>query len=265
MISERNISLGLLSFAGIAILLSYVAGASLGIIATVLLFLALLAAPLSFIIFKYGYWLIPYFTKGQRTITTQEAVVEIPPTDDVVIKKEAGSFYATVYMGVKIYKTTTSMSDDEKFGFQDLWERAVSGIKSVAKYSVLVYIKDLSKYKESIEARKAKAQMELASEREKPDPNASAIDKIEREISMWDGILSRLELGEKPTAISTFVQITAKGATKDSAIASVRTLANAVRSTMGTALNVEVVPLSGEDMRRCFDWQYAIPPTVKEI
>ena len=39
---------------------------------------------------------------------------------------------------------------------------------------------------------------------------------------------------------------------------------NEIRGTVGTALNAEVVPLTGEDMKRCFDWEYTVQSIGKE-
>lgn len=209
--------------------------------------------------------MIPYFTKGLRVIRTQDAFTEVPPSEDVIVRHDGGTYTATIFLNVKLFKSTTAMSEDEKMGFMNLWERSVSGIKSVVKFGSLIYIKDLGKYRDSIESRKAKAQMLLGQERDKPDPNQATIDKTEREIAMWDNMMQKVGSGEKPTAITTFIQTSATGATKDGAIAAARQRATEIRSTVGTALNVEVVPLSGEDMRRCFDWAYTVPSGTKEF
>jgi len=265
MAGDNTLVIGLLAASGILSLFIFVTGGTLGVLGAIPMLIAVLAAPASFVIYKWGYWLIPYFTQGQRTIQSDDAVVEIPHSEDVVVKKEGDWYYATAYAVVKIFKSVTNMSDEEKFGFMELWERAVSGLKPVTKYAVLVYMKDLSKYKESIEMRKAKVQMEIAKENEKPNPDKRRLELLTREIAMWDGILSRLDVGDKPTAILTYIQTTAKGATKDAAMAAVRQRLNEIRSAVGTALNVEIAPLSGEDMKRCFDSEYMVPHGLKEL
>ncbi len=262
---EKTTALAMLGAALVLMLLAFVTGGTLGPLTAIILLAALILCPASIVTYKYGYWMIPYFTRGLRVIRTQDAFVDIPPSEDVLVKQEGGTYTATVFLGVKIFKTTTGMSADEKVGFMNLWERAVSGMKSVVKFSILVYIKDLSKYRESIEARKAKAQMLLGQESEKQSPSQAVVDKTEREIAMWDNMLSKISYGEKPTAIATFIQTSATGATKDSAIAAARQRANEIRSTVGTALNVDVVPMSGEDMKRCFDWAYTLPAGMKEF
>ena len=262
---EKTISLALLGVAGAFTLFGFVTGGAFGIIGDFLMLVALVCAPLSFVIYKWGYWMIPYLTQGKRIIHTDEAIMELSPNEDAVVRYLNGAYYATVFLAVKIFKTTTSMSEQEKYAFMDLWERAISGLKTVTKYAMLVYLKDMSKYKESIEMRKAKAQMEIGAERDRQSPDPAKIEKLEREISMWDNMTAKLATGDRPSAILTYMQTTAKGATRDSAIASARQQANEIRSTVGTALNVEIAPLTGEDMKRCFDWTYAIPPGLKEL
>lgn len=262
---EKTISMALLGIGGVLTLVAFVTGGALGFVTGVMLLVAIVCAPVSFIAYKWGYWMMPYFTKGQRTIETQDAVVDVAAGEDVVVRQMGGTYYATVFLGVKIFKTTTSMSDEEKYSFMDLWERAVSGLKTVTKYSLLLYMKDLSKYRDAIEGRKAKAQMEIGRERDAPNPNPAAMEKVEREIAMWDNIVGKLGVGDKPTAIMTYVQVTAKGATKDLAMAAARQQANEARTAIGTTLNVEIAPLSGEDMKRCFDWGYTVPLGMKEM
>lgn len=262
---EKMLALWLLGGSLVATVIAFGLGSTLGSTTFFLLLFALLACPASIMVYKYGYWVIPYFTRGLRTIRTQDALFEMPPSEDVLVKYEGGAYTATLFLGVRIFKSSTAMGEDEKAAFMSLWERAVSGMKSVVKFGTLIYIKDLSKYRESIESRKAKAQMLLGQEREKPNPDQAYMERVEREIAMWDNIQSRLSVGEKPTAISTFIQASATGATRDAAIAAARAHANEIRATVGTALNVEVIPLSGEEMKRCFDWAYAVPPGIREF
>jgi len=262
---EKTTAVGILAVGFVATILVFALGASLGLLTPVLILVLIISCPASLITYKYGYWMIPYFTRQMRVIRTQDASADVPPTEDVLVKEEGGYYSATIFLGVKIYKTSTAMSEDEKFSFMKLWERAVSGTKSVIKFGTLVYVKDLSKYRDGIEARKAKAQMLLGQEREKDKPSQPAIEKLEREIAMWDNMQEKVMLGEKPTAILDFIQVSATGGTRDSAIGAARTRANELRSTVGTALNVEVAPMSGEDMKRCFDWAYTLPPGLKEL
>ncbi|MDD5317298.1 MAG: hypothetical protein PHF51_01040 [Candidatus ainarchaeum sp.] len=262
---ENPFAIALIGISVACSLLVFAGGYYFGPLAILLMLVSIIAAPVSFVLYKWGYWMIPYFTQRKRVIESKEADYEIPLTDDVVVKRVGDGYYATMFAAVRIFKSATTMSEKEKFSFMELWERAVSSLKTVTKYSVLVYIKDLSRYKDSIEERKARTQMEIAKENEKEKVDPARILTLEREISMWDNVISKVSSGDRPRAMLTYVQVSAKGATKDTAIAAVRQTVNEIRGTVGTTLNAEVAALTGDDLRRCVDWSYCVPASVKEL
>jgi len=57
---------------------------------------------------------------------------------------------------------------------------------------------------------------------------------------------------------------TGEGATEDMALAAAKNQANEIKSTISTTLNAEVAVLTGDDMKRCFEWEYLMPPVVRE-
>jgi hypothetical protein len=62
-----------------------------------------------------------------------------------------------------------------------------------------------------------------------------------------------------------YVMTTAAGVTKESAMAAARNQSNELRATISNALNTEVVLLSGEEMRKCFEWELFLPPSQAEL
>ena len=46
-------------------------------------------------------------------------------------------------------------------------------------------------YKRRLEERRGLAQLRLAREKEKPEPDVLRLDKFEREVAMWDGEIKR--------------------------------------------------------------------------
>jgi len=236
----------------------------LGQLTTFLLIAAAALSTIGLMIFKYGYWIVPFFTRRVRVIDIIEEPYQITTAQDAVVKKIGNTYYASMFIHVKIYESTTEKSDEEKYAFMDLWERAVSSLKFVTKFCIASYVKDLSKYKEIIEGRKADAQLKLANEKGKPEPDKPIIDTIEREISMWDNMESRLTVGDNPISQITYIMTTGEGATEDMALSAAKNQANEIKSTISTTLNAEVALLIGDDMKRCFEWEYLMPPIVRE-
>ena len=112
---------------------------------------------------------------------------------------------------------------------------------------------------------RAGAQIKLGKEKEKPNPDALTIDKWEREIDRLNDMLSRLTSGEKPMGTLMYIATTGVGVSEDAAIAQAKKQVDEVRSTVANALNIEIVPLKGEDMKKCFKWERAIPPEPKDF
>jgi hypothetical protein len=71
--------------------------------------------------------------------------------------------------------------------------------------------------------------------------------------------------GEKPVEVICYLMTTADGASKEEAVGRAKSQAREVRSAMGNALNAEVVPLAGEDMLKCFEWERILPASQEEF
>ncbi len=234
-----------------------------GAAAVILAPFAALMLMLSWAIYKYGYLLIPLLTRGARIVEVMEGGYEIPPGQQAVLKKVGDIYYATMFLGVRLFESVTEKGEEERQSYAEFFERAISSVKHVTKFSIMVHVKDTSKYRESLETKRMEAQLRLAREREKPEPDVLKLDRYEREVAMWDGQLAGLVAGKKPMGVLMYAMTTATGVTKDSAIAAARAQANELRATISNALNCEVVLLEGEEMKKCFEWEHFLPPEAK--
>jgi len=129
--------------------------------------LSLGAAVFSFILWKWGYILIPFITKRLNIIEVHDGGWETTPAQDAIVKKVGDEYYASVFLHIKMYKSTTERSEEENLVFIDSFERAIANIKFPVKISTVVFAKDISKYREDIETKKYTAQLKLQREREK--------------------------------------------------------------------------------------------------
>jgi len=260
---ERTIALASFGVSALLVVLMFITG-GLGQLTTFIIIIAAALSTIGLILFKYGYWIVPFLTRRVRVIDVIEEQYQVTTPQDAVVKKIGNTYYASMFIHVKIYESTTEKSDEEKYAFMDLWERAISSLKFVTKFCISSYVKDLSKYKEIIEGRKADAQLRLATEKGKPEPDKHTIETIEREIAMWENMASKLMVGDNPISQITYIMTTGEGATEDMALAAAKNQANEIKSTISTTLNAEVAVLTGDDMKRCFEWEYLMPPVVRE-
>jgi len=89
---------------------------------------------LSLLLWKYGYALYPYFAKNAKIVEAGRNF-EIPPSQDVIVGKEAGNFLATVFLSARLYESA-SEGGAEQAG--KMFEKAISSAGFPFRISCLV-------------------------------------------------------------------------------------------------------------------------------
>ena len=263
-INIRYITYALLALGIIGAVGSFTAANSM-VMAPLLAILYFAGALGAVAIFKYGYFIFPFVTSRTRIVQIMSDGFEIPPAQDVILKQSAGTYYASAYLAVKIYESTSEKSQEENMVYSEYFERAISSVRYPVKFAMMVNVLDMSKERLKWETRLAEARLKLAREREKPDPDVLKIDRFEKEVGMSEQQIQRLVSGFKPMGATTYMMTTATGLSKEAAGAAAKTQANELKATISNALNVEVALLQGEEMLRCFEWERFIPPSTEAM
>lgn len=224
-----------------------------------------LGAVAGVVFWKYGYLVIPLITQRTRTVMITSDGYEIPPEQDVIVKASDGVFYASAFLGLRIYESATEKSLEENVNYSQYFERAISNLKYVTKIGYLLYIEDVGEKRKSIETKRAEAQLRLSREREKAEPDVLKLDKYERDVAREDVQLNKLIKGVKPMGVVAYAMTTAAGLSKEAAMAGARTQANELKTLLANALNIEVVQLTADEMMKCFDWETFYPITAHEL
>jgi hypothetical protein len=220
----------------------------------------------TFVFWKYGYILVPLITERSRIILKMDGGYEVPAAEDVIVKQmENGVYYASVFLGIKIFESATEKATEENVAYNEFFERAVSNLKYVTKISYMLYVEDIGEKRKQIEAKRAEAQLRLARERDKTDADVLKIDKYEREVAHWDLQLNKLIKGVKPMGVIAYAMTTAASLSKEGAMASAKAQANELMTVLANALNVEVKWLKGDEMMKCFEWERFFPTTPQEL
>jgi hypothetical protein len=164
-----------------------------------------------------------------------------------------------------MYKSVTERSAEENMIYVDSFERAIAQIKFPVKIGTVLFAREIGKYKEDIETKKYVAVQRLQREREKAEPDPITIDRLEKEIAMYEQQLARISAGERPLGLIAYAMTTGTGITKEAAVAVAKNQAAELKTLLANALNVEVTHLYGEDMKKCYEMEAMIPPTTKEM
>ena len=227
--------------------------------------LAFMGSVLGVLFWRYGYIMIPLVTERTKIVMISDLGYEIPPSQDVILKNANGIYYASAFLGLKIFESATEKTTEETMTYNQFFERAISNIKYVTKIAYMLYVEDVGEKRKTIETKRAEAQLRLARERDKSQPDVLKIDKFEREVAIWDSQLTKLIKGVKPMGVIAYAQTTSTGLSKDAAVAQVRSQANELKTVLANALNVEVVVLTGDEMMKCFEWEKFFPSSPQEL
>lgn len=215
---------------------------------------------LSLALWKYGYILIPFFTKATNIIEVRMGY-EVPPSRDHIIKKTSSGYYASRFLEIRFYESAIDKSDEQKTSMFEAFEKAISALKYVVKISLLISALDLSRHIDDIKTKRSAAE----AKKTRSSSGSDAIVKLDREIAKWNRLLDRLMHGERPIEVIAFATTTAFGLTRDEAVSRVSRQAKELKTILSSSLGCEVLDLADLDMLRCFEWEQFFPTSAEEI
>ena len=262
--SNKKLSYAAVGISFMGILISFTIGG--GPIALIGIVIASLATIVGVLLIKYGYLIIPFLTSKSNIIQIIDEGYEIPPSQDVIIRKtSSGIYYASAFLGIRIYQSSIEMSPSQINSYNQNFERAMSSFKKVVKVAYMMHAIDISEKKKEYEEKKAEAQLRLQKEREKAEPDVLKMERFEKEIAYYSAQIDRLIKGERPMRVVAYAMVTEVGVTKEEAMSRAKTAANELRTVLSNSLNVDVDLLQGDEMLKIFDWEKFMPISPEEL
>ncbi len=228
--------------------------AAAAIIGAVLFFLSLL-------LWKYGYVIFPFVMKRAKIIEAGRNF-EIPASQDVIVGKANGNFLATVFLFARLYESASEKDDKQKIAMGEMFEKAIASSGFPFKVCAMVCPLELKGELDEIRTKRSIAE----SRKEKiGSKHSSEAARLEREIVMWGRQIEKLTSGKRPLEVVFYLSTTASGITKEEAIARAKAQGDELCVVVGSSLSCEVVPLKGEEMKRCFWWDFFGPTDLDEM
>jgi len=237
----------------IALFLALLSGSWLFVLVCLLFALA------TVMLWKYGYILVPGLILRSKIVEVRDKY-EIPPSQDVVLKKVGNKYYASSFLLARVNESVTDRPESAKSAME-YFEKAITSVKHVTKFSVLIYNIDLDRYVDRIKAARSKAETgksQLAAAPQGPNQLAD-MARLDREIAMYTKQLERVSTGERPMSVLSYIMTTASSGNREEAMERARNQAVEMKSVIASALDVDVIPLFGEDMKKCFEWEFTLP------
>lgn len=217
----------------------------------------------SLVAWRYGYALFPMLMEGAKVVEAGRNF-EIPPSQDAITGIKGGKFMATCFLSARLYDSASEKGAEGGKAMGEMFERAVSSAGFPFRVCAMIVPLELSSEMEEIRARRSLAE----SRREKllhSRGQDAEIARLEREIAMWGRQLGKMGEGEKPLDVVFYFSTTASGFSKEEALSRARSQAKELSVVAGSALACEMKLLRGEEMKRCFWWDFFGPSDRDEL
>ncbi len=261
--SDKQLAYGAIGVGALGVLLSATFGGTLlSLFGSILTFIGVIAAVA---LLKYGYIIVPALTQMSNVVVMTDTGYEIPPSQDVVVKKVEDLYYASVFLGIKIYESSLEKTNEEVMAYNKFFERAMANFKKVVKICYMMHSVDVTEKRKELEAKKAEAQLRLQKEREKAEPDVLRLERLEREVAYWSSQIDKLTLGMRPMKVVIYAMVTEVGITKEEAIAKAKAKGNELITLLSNSLNAEVDFLTADEMLKVFEWEKFMPTTPEEL
>jgi hypothetical protein len=218
---------------------------------------------LALVLWRYGYLVVPYFIKNARIVEAGRNF-EIPPSQDVIIGNSGGKFLATAFLAARLYESASEKGKEGAARMGEMFERAIASSGFPFKVCCMVCPLEMKSELEEMRAKRsiAEERREKLSGRGKGSAEAA---RLEREIAMWGRMIDRLSSGERPLEVVFYLSTTASGMGKEEAVSRARAQSDELSVVVGSALACEVARLKGEEMKRCFWWDFFGPTDRDEM
>ncbi len=224
--------------------------------------LALLSAFLfafSLLIWKYGYLIIPLFTRATQIVEVR-GPYEISPKRDAMFRKAGMGWACTKGLEVLFFETTEGKSKEEKRYLFEAFEHLLSSFKYPVKLSFVIAPQEISAYTENLKAKRSELE-------EKLNDCESEADRrnLERKIKAIDSLIERITLGEKPIDVIAYVFTTAYGTTKEDAEIQAERQIKELTALVSSALHAQLRELKDLDLIRAIELEYFLPENREKL
>lgn len=216
---------------------------------------------LTLMLWKYGYLIIPFFTRAANIVEVH-GNYEVPPTRDCIVRKMPEGYYASKFMEIRFYESSMDKDTEEKRLMFESFEKAVSSLKYVVKISLMISAIDLSNHIDEIKTKRS------AVETKKSKSVRLAADesmRMDRELAYWNRLLERITQGERPVEILAFATTTAFGLTKDEALSRAARQSKELKTILSSSLGCDIRELNDLEMIKCFEWEQFTPTLQDDV
>ncbi len=223
---------------------------------------SLFFATVAFTLKDYSYIAEPFLRMKNRTIVLDaNEPFYVSANGKAIIIRSGNLVYATSFIKMPIYKSSTEMSDEDKFNFSTVFSKAISISAAPMRMSSQLYLVGKDEYLHVITDKLNEVEDRYNSLLNDKGAPKTAVDRVKGEVNMWHNLMDNVTQSNLQAQIA-FVTVSAVGGTEDEAVNLSSLNAEQLSAGLSTALGVPTTVANGADMLLFVEPDMLIPTTA---
>lgn len=224
--------------------------------------LALLLSILSFGMKDYSYLVEPLMRmKGRTLVLDANEPFYLASNGKSIVIRQGSLIYATSFIKIPIYTSSTEMSDDERFNFATAFSKAISISSVPMRLSSQLHLINKDEYLKVITDRLNEVEDRYNSILADKSAPKTSIDRVKGEVNMWHNLLDSVSKANSQSQVA-FVTVTSLGGTEDEAVNIASTNAEQLSAGLSTALGIPTSVVNGAEMLLFIEPEFLIPAST---
>ncbi len=221
--------------------------------------IALFMATLAFAIKDYSYLIDPIMKmKGRSLVLDANEPFYLASNGKSIVIRSGNVVYATSFIKIPIYKSSTEMTDEEKFNFATVFSRAISISTAPMRLSSQLHMVNKDEYLQVITDRLNEVEDRYNSVLADKTATKASVDRVKGEINMWHNLLDGVTKSNSQAQIA-YVTVTSSGGSEDEAVNIASMNAEQLSSGLSASLGVPTTVINGSEMLLYVEPEYLIP------
>ncbi|MDE1854806.1 MAG: hypothetical protein KGH57_00590 [Candidatus Micrarchaeota archaeon] len=213
----------------------------------------------------YMSFFIPFMQmKGRNAVIDDTEPFTLAPSGNAIVVRKGSDIFASAFIKIPAYRSSTEMNAEEKVDFSRLFSRALTISKVPVKFGAQLYVINKDAYISNIKNKLDEAEGRYQSASVSKDVPKSESERIRGEVTMWHNLFDNVNK-VRSQSLDAFAMVTAQGGSEEEATNLAVQQADELASGVSAVFGVTASIIEGEEILKYLEPDYMIPlATVSE-
>ncbi|MGC8662318.1 MAG: hypothetical protein ACP5RT_00850 [Candidatus Micrarchaeia archaeon] len=199
--------------------------------------------------------------KNKEIILDNTEAFVVAPAGNAITRRIGEYIYASSFIKVPVFLSSTEMDDDEKYDFSTLFSKVISLSKTPIKISTQLNILNKDNYISKVQDKLNDAESRYSTITNDKSARPEDIERIKGEVTMWHNLLDNISNVDSLVPV-TYILVTAIGGNDTEAINTALQKANEIIAGVNSIYGIIADIITTPELFTLIEPDYIIPPST---